>query len=370
MNDEELYVLATQELNSNQRREDLWARAIALASDDHDEARYLYTNLRVEELAEERRAEQLRESQAAAGDSASSPSSVPGHAAVEKIPEDEVLRLEDLPDAIEHKDPIPTTNEHGTDRSIYDQTRSNYEASLSENNNRDDDPEVPRRITNQMGIYVDNMVDGEDFDPLDRTEPDGFAHADNSMELTAPENLPPVRLHPDEPEVEVPVPIATAAEPAKPVTTSSQVDDSADISEEDYATELTSGRAYTVLQHGDGSRKAVKIGNSWPALLLTLPWLLYKKLWGTALVYFIMAALLICATVVTGLSVFDAGTDASAQQKLIFAAFLLLSFFGMIYIPFRQGNDWSLKSLQRKGYRHTADINAQSGKDALDLTRH
>ncbi len=54
MIDEQLYQQATDELNSDRRRPHLWARACALASDDHDEARYLYTNLRVEELIAER----------------------------------------------------------------------------------------------------------------------------------------------------------------------------------------------------------------------------------------------------------------------------------------------------------------------------
>jgi len=56
MIDEELYELAAAELNSDKRKPQLWARACALASDDHDEARYLYTNLRVEELLTEREA--------------------------------------------------------------------------------------------------------------------------------------------------------------------------------------------------------------------------------------------------------------------------------------------------------------------------
>lgn len=53
MREEDLYELAKDELNSRNRKADLWARACALATDDVDEARYLYTNLRVEELAVE-----------------------------------------------------------------------------------------------------------------------------------------------------------------------------------------------------------------------------------------------------------------------------------------------------------------------------
>lgn len=50
MIDEELYQRAADELNSDRRDPKLWAKACALASDDHDEARFLYTNLRVEQL--------------------------------------------------------------------------------------------------------------------------------------------------------------------------------------------------------------------------------------------------------------------------------------------------------------------------------
>ena len=50
MIDEDLYKIATDELNSGERNPEVWARACALASDDHDEARFLYTNLRVEEM--------------------------------------------------------------------------------------------------------------------------------------------------------------------------------------------------------------------------------------------------------------------------------------------------------------------------------
>lgn len=56
MIDEELYRIAQEELNSDQRRSNIWARACALARDDHDEARYLYTNLRVEEMVAEQKA--------------------------------------------------------------------------------------------------------------------------------------------------------------------------------------------------------------------------------------------------------------------------------------------------------------------------
>ncbi len=54
MIDEELYQYATDELNSDRRDTELWNRACALARDDHDEARFLYTNLRVEELLEQK----------------------------------------------------------------------------------------------------------------------------------------------------------------------------------------------------------------------------------------------------------------------------------------------------------------------------
>ena len=61
MINEELYRKAAAELESEQRRPHIWARACALANDDQDEARFLYTNFRVEELTlEEEREEAAR----------------------------------------------------------------------------------------------------------------------------------------------------------------------------------------------------------------------------------------------------------------------------------------------------------------------
>ena len=87
MIDEELYQQAANELNSDRRRPHIWARACALASDDQDEARFLYTNLRVEELLEER--ENAKKNPASAANSSSS------------IDADSTLALveEDAPDA-------------------------------------------------------------------------------------------------------------------------------------------------------------------------------------------------------------------------------------------------------------------------------
>jgi len=68
MINEELYRKAAAELESEQRRPHIWARACALANDDQDEARYLYTNFRVEELTlEEKRKEANRVDGAASG---------------------------------------------------------------------------------------------------------------------------------------------------------------------------------------------------------------------------------------------------------------------------------------------------------------
>ena len=52
MGDEELYLKATNEVESGINDAALWAKALALAEGDQEKAKYQYIKLRVEQLAE------------------------------------------------------------------------------------------------------------------------------------------------------------------------------------------------------------------------------------------------------------------------------------------------------------------------------
>lgn len=51
MSDENLYLEATKEVEGENRRPDLWAKAVALSEGDKEKAKYKYINIRVEQLA-------------------------------------------------------------------------------------------------------------------------------------------------------------------------------------------------------------------------------------------------------------------------------------------------------------------------------
>ncbi len=51
MGDEDLYLTATNEVDSNQKDPALWAKALTLAEGDEPKARYKYINLRIEQLS-------------------------------------------------------------------------------------------------------------------------------------------------------------------------------------------------------------------------------------------------------------------------------------------------------------------------------
>jgi len=55
MNDEELYLEATSEVEGESRSPSLWAKVMALSEGDEENAKYKYIKLRVEQLANERK---------------------------------------------------------------------------------------------------------------------------------------------------------------------------------------------------------------------------------------------------------------------------------------------------------------------------
>lgn len=55
MNDEDLYLEATNEVEGQDKSLDLWSKAMALSEGDEEKAKYKYINLRVEQLANDRK---------------------------------------------------------------------------------------------------------------------------------------------------------------------------------------------------------------------------------------------------------------------------------------------------------------------------
>ncbi|ASJ74375.1 DUF2628 domain-containing protein [Granulosicoccus antarcticus] len=128
------------------------------------------------------------------------------------------------------------------------------------------------------------------------------------------------------------------------------------------------GTLYSVFRR-DEQAQAVKNGVSWPALFLTLPYLVYRHLFGTALVYSLMWLILIAGLLVAGLSWLDAGNTVSTAVKFGTVGFALLTVIGLLYLPFRYANQWREDKLEQRGFELVAWVRATTPGKAIAAAR-
>ena len=117
-------------------------------------------------------------------------------------------------------------------------------------------------------------------------------------------------------------------------------------------------KTFNIYKHPTHGFEAVKVGFSWPALFFGIIWMLVKKLWGFAGLWFV-------ATVV--LAFFEGiieQADASGGQAL---AYLLLAvgYFTLALVPGFKGNKWREDNLTERGYEPLATVQAESPDAAL-----
>ena len=70
-----------------------------------------------------------------------------------------------------------------------------------------------------------------------------------------------------------------------------------------------------------------------------------------------------------GLNWIDAGDSASDLTKLATLGFGLLAVIGILYIPFRHGNNWRSEKLERRGFELVAHVKAGNPGKAIALAR-
>ncbi len=137
----------------------------------------------------------------------------------------------------------------------------------------------------------------------------------------------------------------------------------------DLTDERSSGSRYSVFRR-DTQTQAVKQGASWSALFLTLPFLLYRHLFGTAVVYTIMWLILVGGLLVSGLAWLDAGPAASVAIKASTIGFAVLAFIGLLYLPFRHANQWREARLEQRGFEQVALVRDSSPGKAISQARN
>jgi len=132
--------------------------------------------------------------------------------------------------------------------------------------------------------------------------------------------------------------------------------------------EDTIGTPFSVYRR-DSRVQAVKDGVSWSALLMTIPFLIYRQLFGTAIVYTLMAVILLAGLLIMGLAWFDAGTAATPLVKGATIGFAVLAAIGLLYIPFRYGNTWRGDKLESRGFELVAWVRAKNSGKAIAQAR-
>jgi len=126
------------------------------------------------------------------------------------------------------------------------------------------------------------------------------------------------------------------------------------------------GRLYRVFSNGPNDTRAVKRGLSWPAMFFTLPWLFVKRMPGTAIVYALMAVMLLAGLLISGINWLDASGSGGQTAALWAIAFAVLSFIGLILVPLFLANRWHADSLKGRGYKEIATVRAINPSSAVD----
>ena len=392
MIDEELYKIATDELNSDDRNPAVWARACALASDDHDEARFLYTNLRVEEMLNKdgkqrtfsttrsteygdlSKSEPLDTLELSLSDDDAGPSS--SRTGVSNtstpLPIDDILSLDsNNVDTLASVAGNAVTVEHGD--TFDDESIAELEA-LEKNNRNTTDPVsslTGKTTTAESVSPAATILDADTLNalaqtptPSDTPEVQRAARLSEQFEQQAQDMSRAENALKTQADTQV-----LTESPPDIIRTDYADNDILDIDDDptlDLDAELGSGQGKPFLVFNrNGALKAIKRGVSWPALLFTFPWLLSKAMFGTALVYACLWIVSLAGLYTTASLWLNTSPNATLAIKLWTAGFALLALVGLCYIPFRYGNSWVARKLQNRGYEFESAVKAGSKRDAI-----
>lgn len=129
-------------------------------------------------------------------------------------------------------------------------------------------------------------------------------------------------------------------------------------------------RTYSLFARADGHWQAVNQGNSYSALGLTFPWLLYRKLYVNALLYALLWIVSLTGLVITGLAWLDSSDQGGTMVPLLAVGFGLLAFLGLIYVPFRHANKWRMAKLAERGFEKVGEVQSINASRALKVMQN
>lgn len=117
-------------------------------------------------------------------------------------------------------------------------------------------------------------------------------------------------------------------------------------------------KTFEIYKHPVLGIEAVKNGFSWPAFFFGIIWMLVKKLWGTAGVWFVAYIVLSLIEKVTDQS------NASGSQAMVYLI-LAVGYFTLWLFPAFKGNQWREANLSKRGFQKIATVQAESPDAAV-----
>ena len=125
--------------------------------------------------------------------------------------------------------------------------------------------------------------------------------------------------------------------------------------------ELSRGNTFRGFHHPILGYEAVKVGFSWPALLLGPIWMSSKQLWGLAVLWLL---------IYIALAVMEAFTyDSSDRSTQVILSVVLVSVYLTLWlVPGIKGNAWRAADLRRRGYRTIKKVQASTPEEAVRMT--
>ena len=103
-------------------------------------------------------------------------------------------------------------------------------------------------------------------------------------------------------------------------------------------------KTFNLYRHPELGLEAVKEGFSWPAFFFGILWMVYKKLWKYAGIWF---AIYITLAFVEN-AVKSGGVDSG--MKATYDIMILMGYLLIMLIPAFKGNSWRQTRLLEKGY--------------------
>lgn len=117
-------------------------------------------------------------------------------------------------------------------------------------------------------------------------------------------------------------------------------------------------KTFKVYKHPTQGFDAVKTGFSWPALFFGIIWMLAKKLWELAGLWF--GAYVICLIV---MSVASKSQESTAQAYV--TLIVGFAYWALWLIPPINGNKWREANLSKRGYELLSTVQAETPDSAI-----